>query len=119
MMNGKGWSPPPQPPKTPDREPTMIVVNNSFERRYFYSAAQAARGLGWMIWPSLARKHSELTPGEVQVYRLDVEATDTLNAAIHQEDKALGRAKADDKTRNARFKAIIHNITGIKEGPKR
>lgn len=103
----------------PEREPTLIVVNNDFERRYFFSAQQAARGLGWLIWPGSRSTNYGLEPGEVQVYRLDEEATDSLTAALHQEDKALGRAKADDKTRNARFKAIIHNITGIKEGPKR
>lgn len=100
-----------------DREPVLLAINNGFERRYFYSARQATRGLGWLVWkdsPSVGK--AGIVPGEVQVYRLDIEATDTLQQALHTVPR-----DHDPKTGNwlkattQRFQTIIQNCTGIKE----
>lgn len=100
-----------------DREPVLLVLNNGFERRYFYSARQAVRGLGWLVWkdsPGVGKTGIEV--GEVQVYRLDVEATDTL-----QQSLGTVTRKHDPQTGGwlpgvtAQFRTIIQNCTGIKE----
>lgn len=100
----------------PEREPTLVVVNNGYERRYFFSARTAVRGLGWLNWPESPKPYNGYEPGEVQVYRLDTEATDALNRALvndpKQHDPRTGSWLPDTKKR---FQTIIQNVTGIKE----
>lgn len=104
------------------REPTMIVINNGYEKRYFYSAAQAAAGLGWLVWPSGKSKvvgyyqPDQPEPGEVQVYRLDTEATEAVTRALVAADKPHdpSTGKWMPATKN-KLRHIIHTLTGIKE----
>lgn len=102
----------------PEREPVLVVVNNGYERRYFYSARQATKGLGWLLWPDrpLYKGRPHETNGEVQVYRLDVEATDALNQALLADKREHDpRTGGWLKTTAARLQTIIQNCTGIKE----
>ena len=100
-----------------DREPVIVVINNGFERRYFYSARQAMRGLGWLVW----EPHHGIEAGEVQVYRLDEEATDTLNAELRRVPRDLDSTGSFRpgggwlKSTATKFQTIIQNCTGIKE----
>jgi hypothetical protein len=95
---------------------TLIVVDNDFERRYFYSATTATRGLGWLIWPNNPMvRRGQMKAGEVKVYRLDTEASATLTqallAASQKTDPHTGQwAKATIEN----FKTIIQNCTGIR-----
>lgn len=103
--------------RIPTREPVLVVVNNDFERRYFFSAKTAVRGLGWLLWPDrpLHNGRPHEVSGEVQVYRLDVEATETLNQTLladpRQHNPMGGWLPATAK----RLQTIIQNCTGIKE----
>lgn len=105
--------------QSPTREPVLIVVANDHERRYFYSAIQAARGLGWLTWPDDTYvRRGEIAAGELHVYRLDVEATDTLNLevqAAHQRglkhDPSTGKWVKETLTK---LQTLVQNCTGIK-----
>jgi hypothetical protein len=100
-------------------EPVIVVIDNDFEKRYFYSARQAARGvLGWFVWPdNIVVKRGYSQPGKVLVYRLDEEATNTLNATIHAEPKNVDPKNTSNWTKDTytRFQTLIRNISGIKE----
>lgn len=92
-----------------DTDDVLIVVDNDYERRYFYSATTATRGLGWFSWPN---RHG--STGKLKVYRLDKEASDALTQQIlaaPQSADANGRWSQQTKTN---FKAIFKSF-GIKE----
>lgn len=96
----------------------LIVIDNEYERRYFYSATAATRGLGWLTFPtSYAATRYGVKPGKVKVYRLDTEASDTLTRDLVAAEKI---AKTDpatgDWTKGAKenFKALFVSLTNIR-----
>lgn len=97
----------------PTREPVLLILNTGYERKYYFSAKQAASYLGNLGW-----WHTHTLPGkgEVQVYRLDNEATEALNRTLkaqrHDHDPRTGKWL---KPVLDNFIVVIRNMTGIKE----
>lgn len=89
----------------------LIVVDNDYERRYFYSATSATRGLGWFNF----KAQRGVPAGTLKVYRLDEEASQELTrkivAAPNKHDPTTGnwlKATADN------YKNIFVKVTGIR-----
>lgn len=104
---------------TIEREPTLIVVANEYERRYYYAGVQAGNGMGYVTFEDHVQKYGGV-PGEVHVYRLDVEATQALTRAVHAEQQRLDKMKnMTDKMWKSSMTKVIVSLTGIREKTRR
>lgn len=106
---------PARPAQPVVEEPVLLVINNPAERRYYFSATQLVRNLGYMARPN----EYSADRGQVAVYRLDVEATEALTAELH-----ATRIGDDDYTPStgkwlphaiSKFKEIVIRHTGVKD----
>lgn len=62
----------------PPRPTTLMVLENHYERRVYYSTDGAAKGLGF------AHKNNRNSPdSDLLIYRLDEEATAAANRDLH------------------------------------
>jgi hypothetical protein len=96
-------------------EPVLLVINNPAERRYYFSATQLVRNLGYMARPNAYSADS----GQVAVYRLDVEATEALTAELHA--NTIGEGDYTPSTGKwlphaiDKFKEIVIRHTSVKD----